>query len=556
MEKVIQYIKNLIAYNKLDDAENLVFSLLKENAKNSELFSIAGFLSYKRENFKDAKIYFEQALYYDLKNVDHYINLANVYIKTGNFKKALKILRDGYKIASVNSELLYLMALVYQFVSDFDNAKVYYKKSIKADKANIQALINLGVLYWEEGDIESAGKLFLEALKIEPNNLMVLSSLANVYIFENRYEEAKKLLYKAISLNKRFAKGWNTLGNLYDELNDLKKAESCYLKAINIDSNLYSAKTNYSFVLLKKGDYEKGWKFYESRLYRGSHEKPLVVSFDKLLKRNIDFSKKVLYLYQEQGYGDTLQFIRFLPFFKEKNAEIFVTVQKGLKKLLQQNYPYVSFVDEMDFDKFDYHMPITSSGYIFNIKRENIPFKDSYLTVDKKESKLFVKNLIKDDTKTKIGIVWKSEINKKMGLNALKDKKSKSIPLEIFMEIFKEFDCDLYSLQKGITEKEKKILESNDVIVLESHINDFYDTALIVNELDLIVSIDTAMIHLSGAMGKPSVVILPFYCDWRWGIDEEISSWYNSVSIVRNRKIDDWRDIIKSASEHIKNRIS
>jgi len=245
-------------------------------------------------------------------------------------------------------------------------------------------------------------------------------------------------------------------------------------------------------------------------------------------------------IYHEQGYGDTIQFTRYLPkLYKFKDTKVIFGVQETLNKLIKYNFPNNEIISTLDDNlKCDYSLPLMSIPYKFDIN--NIKPLKQYLKVDAKDIKNFQqKHIIKKTFN--IGIVWQGS----QGHN--KDKK-RSLKLSYFERLLDIPNTTLYSLQI----KDNEEIENTNIINLGQHFNDFYDTAVAIKSLDLIISIDTSVIHLAGALGKECWVLISHHPDWRWGLNTTTNDWYKSITLFRQIDRSNWdipfENIIKKIS--------
>jgi len=285
------------------------------------------------------------------------------------------------------------------------------------------------------------------------------------------------------------------------------------------------------------GETENGWKKYEYRwntkLMRG-------------LKRNLsrpiwlgdnDLNNKTILIHAEQGLGDTLMACRYIPMLASQGARVIAEVQPPLMSLLKNLEGISRLVAKGEpIPPFDVHCPIMSLPLAFKTTMETIPAEVPYLAVSKNIIEKWRSKL--NGAEIKVGIVWAGNPNHPQDLD-------RSIPLKNILPILRVKGARYFSLQKDLRHGDKETLDVNSQIVrLDQEINDFEDTAAIVMSLDLVISIDTSVVHLAGALGRPIWLLLPSNPDWRWLLDRSDSPWYPTARLFRQIDTGEWSTVI------------
>jgi ADP-heptose:LPS heptosyltransferase len=300
-----------------------------------------------------------------------------------------------------------------------------------------------------------------------------------------------------------------------------------------------------SFRLLSCGDFINGWKEYEWRLKINA--RPSVKEFSQLLWDGSDISGKTILLYTEQGHGDAIQFIRYVPAVVQRGATIIVECQKELASLFQnvEGIKKVISIGEQ-LPAFDLHCPLLSLPLKFNTTLDTIPAEIPYIKVNPLSTRKWKDKLSDDSSKLKVGLVW-------AGSQSHKDDRNRSFALNTFAPLAQFDNIVFYSLQKEKgSEQAKKPPEGMKLIDHMEEINDFSDTAALIENLDLVISVDTAVAHLAGAMGKPVWTLLPFVPDWRWLLNREDSPWYPTMKLFRQPSHSDWKSVIHKVAEELR----
>ena len=449
-----------------------------------------------------------------------------------------------------------LITLAYEFhtQNDLKNAQKYYLLALTLNPGHPQVHNNLGTIYQASQNYETARFHYEKALICKPdyfdaikNMINVLNKLTIVYKLDNELTKAKECALKVIELDFENSDAYNNLGVIYKENKDLLKAENCYKKAIELDPTSVDTLLNISLLCLLQKEYEKGFELYRYRYHKYDLYTNAELVKNMSLIQSLEGVKgnKVLISF-EQGFGDAIQFIRFSSLLATVNAELSFYIQEPLQRLFAYNFPEISFVGVDKLKEFSYYFPIMDASYLLGLSYENIPSNEGYLQVDEKDVNVFrVANSLETSIQ-KIGFSFK-------GSSLHQNDTNRSIELSIFLEgVFKlQGDARLYSLQCGLNEDEKKLLKEYDIVDLGSQIKDFYDTAVMVACMDLNITIDSSLVHVSGALAKKTLLLLPFAPDWRWGIDDPTTNWYDSVKIYRQKKIAQWSEVFEAVVKDI-----
>ncbi|MFZ1193260.1 MAG: tetratricopeptide repeat protein, partial [Pseudolabrys sp.] len=333
------------------------------------------------------------------------------------------------------------------------------------------------------------------------------------------------------------AEAWLGRGNVFKDLKRYDEAFAAYGKALSLKPDLAEAHCNQALLRLVLGDTEYGWKKYEYRW----DTKPM-----RGRKRNFsqplwlgdsDIKSKTILIHAEQGLGDTLMACRYIPVLASLGGRVIAEVQPPLRSLLESLEGISQLVVKGEtIPHFDVHCPIMSLPLAFKTTLQTIPAKVPYLTVSENVIEKWRAKLI--GREIKVGIAWAGNPNHVQDLD-------RSIPLKNLLPILGVKGTRYFSLQKDLRNGDKEILDVNSQIVrLDLEINDFQDTAAIMMSLDLVLSCDTSIVNLAGALGRPTWVLLPFNPDWRWLLDRTDSPWYPTARLLRQTSRGEWSALI------------
>jgi len=420
---------------------------------------------------------------------------------------------------------------------NLQEAKNIYEKILEKDKTNSDAWHLLGLVFFQLKDYVLAIEKIKKAIELNSNSALYFGNLAMVYDAVGDEENSTKCFERALEINPHYNKAHLAhfnLGIFFRDKGEFEKALEHYDAAIKLKNDFFDARWNRSLVLLFLGRFDEAWEDYECRFKKDSPTDLRIFNKPKWDGSFLN-GKKILVL-SEQGFGDNIQFVRYISLIKEKGGYVILECKKEIRKLFQGFVGVDEFVDKTeDFSKidFDCYIHLMSLPGIFKTNLKNIPKKIPYLKPDSflvEKFKTFF-----DKTKFNIGIVWAGNPNQV-------NDKNRSTSFENFKILNGIPEVKFYSLQKG--EATNQIF-GTEVIDLSRQINDFSDTAAIIENLDLIISVDTSVAHLAGALGKPTWTLLTFIPDWRWFFKGKNCVWYPSMKLFRQKKSGDWKSVFE-----------
>ena len=323
----------------------------------------------------------------------------------------------------------------------------------------------------------------------------------------------------------------HTLGNVLRALNRPAEALDSYAKALALKPDLVEARWHASLALLTVGDFANGWIAHEARRQlRGVWIEP---TFKQPEWRGEDLHGRNILLWTEQGFGDGIQFVRYASLVAQRGGRVSMLCQPEVARLFQSSpaIEHVFTTPESAVD-FDLHAPLLSLPAIFRTTLDTIPAAMPYLFADPALSRKWAGRLQRD---RKIGLAWAS-----FG-------RERWIPAEAFDCLATIPDVTFCSLQKGGGGHRPKL----QMLDFTSDLNDFAETAALIDQLDLIVTCDTAVAHLAGALNKPTWILLPYAAPWRWMLDRPDSPWYPSVRLFRQPRTGDWATVLQAVAHQL-----
>ena len=426
------------------------------------------------------------------------------------------------------------LALRYHREGNLDYAKYVYQHVLGIDPQNADALHLLGVSVYQSEQYDIAINLITQAIQIDSTKPLFFTNLGNAFQKQGKLEKSVQAYQKAIQIQPGYAEAYFNLGNSLREQGKLKESTQAYQKAIQIQPDYADAHFNLAMLLLLQGQFVEGWEKYEWRW--DSSLKSQKRNFKRPLWDGTSLSRKSILIYAEQGFGDSIQFARYIDLFPD-TATIIVACQPELKSLLKSIERIDTLVTKgEDIPNFDFHAPIVSLPHIFGTVLETIPAKTPYLYPDKNPDFSFLSD---DERDLKVGIAW-------AGSPTHINDRNRSISLNNFKCLLDIKGCEFFSLQVGEHHRDIKQCGYSRIIKdLGKQFTNFHHTASVILQLDLVISVDTAVVHLAGALGKPVWTLLPFIPDWRWMLNRSDSPWYPSMTLFRQRKRGDWHSVFQ-----------
>ncbi len=489
-----------------------------------------------------------------LDNKEYLSALGNVSFHSGDYEDALNYFQKALDIAKEDAVLFYSIAVCLQRLEKKDEAFTYYKKSIELKPDFADALNNIALIYFNRKDYLTAEEYFSRALQADPEHLNSLVNLGSTKTFLNDYEAASATFDLALNIaNKKNDQEnlsiiYTNIGFLELRKNNLELALEFFDKSLDYNPDYVIANYNKGETLLKLGHFQEGWKFYEKRIYR---EEFGPRKFYKPLNTLDNLKGKRILVYAEQGLGDALHFLRYLILLKREGAYIIFECDKGLHPLLEK----LDYIDELleristekrDIE-YDYDIPLLSLANLYKTDLSNIPLEIPYIKADEEKVKFWKEHVGNEGFK--IGIVWG-------GSPVHQNDKNRSVKLSQLSFLFNIPNAKFFSLQKGIPQ-----LQLSDYALMvkdmdQIGIHSWADTAAIIENLDLVISVDTSVCHLAGAMGKEVWVLLPYNSDWRWLLNRSDSPWYPNMKLYRQKSLGDWKEVFDKLEADLKEKIN
>lgn len=464
-------------------------------------------------------------------------NLGIIAFQRGCYEDGVQFIGKSLAIAPNQPSALNNLGLALVKLNRLDEAVGSFERAIAKKPNYDEAYSNLGNALMELNRLDEALKSFDRAITINPNYVEANFSRAVALQKLKRLDESVVSYDKAIAINPNNAELYFNRGFALQNLNRLDEALASYDKAITLNPNYVDAYCNKSLLKILNGEYLEGWELYEWRWKNEALINSFRVYLQPLWLGQQSITGKTLLIYPEQGLGDYIQCIRYAKLAVQREARVILELPSALISIASTFKGQFTLIEKgMTPPDFDYHCPIMSLPFAFKTTLETIPVEVPYLYADSDKQKEWRQRL-GNKTKSRVGLVWSGSIEHKNDHN-------RSISFQALSSLF-NLSIEFHCLQKEIRADDEAVIALNGKITIhKDYLVDFSDTAALIEEMDLVISVDTSVAHLAGALGKEVWILLPYAPDFRWMLEREDSSWYPTAKLFRQPAIGDWDSVI------------
>jgi tetratricopeptide (TPR) repeat protein len=468
-------------------------------------------------------------------------NLGHVLVELKRLDEACAAYAAALRLRPEDAETCFCLGNVLKDLERLDEALAAYAAATRLRPDYAEAYSNLGTVLKELDRLDESLAAYAAALRLQPGYAELHSNLGNVLKELGRLDEAVDAYRTALRLRPDFAKAHSNLGNALAALGRLDEAAAACAAALRFEPDYAEGHFNAAMVHLLQGDYEAGWRDYEWRWRRAAKD-AAPRPFDCPQWDGGDIAGKTILLHPEQGFGDAIQFCRYVPLVAARGASVVLEVPRPLVRLLS-GLPCRVVPAGTPLPAFDLHCPLMSLPLAFGTRLETVPAALPYLSADPAAVARWQERLGATDLR-RVGIVWS-------GNPKHKNDRNRSLPLDTVARIGRA-GCELVSLQKDVRADDACVLAARPDIRSFAHdLSDFADTAALVAAMDLVVTVDTSIAHLAGALGKPVWILLPVAPDWRWMLNREDNPWYPTARLFRQATPGDWDEVIERVTAEL-----
>jgi tetratricopeptide (TPR) repeat protein len=498
---------------QLEKAERLCHAILDYRRDDFDALHLLGFIRLQRGRHNDAVAFLTRAVKADARSFDAVSNLGLALHNAGRFAEAIAQYRNALALSPRHPEILYNLGNTCLSLDHINDALASYDEALANDPSHVGARVNRGNVLLRFNRPRDALQSYDQALVLMPGHPQILTNRGHALRRLDRPQEALADFEAALAKNPEFP-----------------------------EAHFESA-----LARLTLGDFETGWKAYEWRWKTGAFADKRR-AFRQPLWLGQPLSGKTILLHAEQGFGDTIQFIRYARLVADRGARVICEVQPELVSLLSQlegQFEGVAIIAKGDtLPAFDLHCPLLSLPLAFGTELSTIPADTPYLAAPEARVAHWRDRLPRG--RPRAGFVWS-------GSAAHKNDANRSIPLTALAPLFEDLPFACFSLQREMREADREaLLGIANLRDLAVELNDFADTAAVISLLDVVVSVDTAVAHLAGAMGKPVLILLPHAADFRWLRASTDTLWYPAAKLLRQAAFGDWDSVIGRLAGELK----
>ena len=491
--------------------------------------------------------YFRQALRLDSITAIVFAGLGRALLLKNRPNQALPVLARAVMLEPTDIRSINMLAIAHLRLGQYKKCSFYASRALELDANNVSALESLCHASKECGKPEAAIKFAERLIIADPRRPEFYNTQGVLLHSVGRSDEALICLQKSICIEPTSFR-FNNKGLIQFETRKLTQALESYDRALSLEPDSAEVNWNKSLLLLLQGNYAEGWPLYEWRLKRDELSADYPQFQQPLWRGETELSGKRLLIHVEQGLGDMVQFCRFVPGLVSLGAEVILQVQKPLMPLISTLVSDVALIAKGDpLPEFDLYCPLMSLPYALGLTTETIPSFDSYLSADPVKVEDWRKKLGPSDL-LRVGVVWS-------GRPEHKNDHNRSISLDALSPVL-DLPVEWHSLQKEYRASDVDALSRLDQLHQHQEaLSDFSDTAALIENMDLVVTVDTSVAHVACALGKPTWILLPYLSDFRWLLDRSDSPWYPSATLYRQKEPGDWSPVFAKLTEDLAEKI-
>ncbi len=511
----------------------------------AEAHSNRGVALYELKRFEEALASLDRALTLRPDYAEALFNRGVTLNDLKRFEEALSSYNRALALRPDYAEALSNRGATLKELKRFEEALASYDRALIVRPDFAETLSNRGVALKELARFEEALASYDHALTVRPDYAEALSNRGATLHELGRFEEALASYDRALTVRPNYAEALFNRGTTLSDLRQFEQALASYDRALTLRPDYADAHYNEALCRLLTGDFNRGWEKNEWRWetraagnQKRNFAQPQWLGSDEI-------TGKTILLHAEQGLGDTIQFCRYVPLVAERAARVVLEVQKPLYELMSTLPGKAQIVSRGDpLPDFDIHCPLLSLPLAFGTRLNTIPSQTPYLSAPESKTSAW-RNRLGKRQKPRVGLAWAGNPRKELP-NANQIDRQRSIQFDRLAPLLQVTECEFYSLQKGddaVMQLRDSLLRQQ-VIDWTDDLHDFADTAALIENLDLIITVDTSVAHLAGALGKPFWLLNRYNTCWRWLLDRDDSPWYPTARLFRQDDTRQWDNVM------------
>ena len=495
-----------------------------------------GVALHKQGRYEEALKAFDKAVQLDPDNAELWRNLGEVLVALDRkaeailaFQHALKLDPRHWDAANKSGHLLYQS-------KRYEEALAHFNLCDELQPNHAPTLQTRALVLSRLNRLEEALADNLRAHEVDPSDPETMNNTGDVLLWLGRADESVEWCDKAIALRPDLFVAHANKAAALAQLHRFDEAFAIYERLNRAGTNTAMGKWNLSLLQMLTGDFEAGWAGREARWEAMSPNYPKIPQPKWLGRESIE--GKTILVHVDEGMGDCIQFARYLPMMAERGARVILVVAEPLVSLLSEMPGVFQCFSSGTAPPFDMHCPMSSLPLAFATGLDSIPSATSYLPPPSEARRRAWEDRLGSHDKLRVGLVWS-------GNPKHSNDRNRSLPLEMLSRIL-DLDARFVSLQKDLKAGDREYLcERADIVDLSEHLTDFAETAALVSCLDLVITVDTSVAHLAGALGCATWVLLPYTPDYRWLLDRDDSPWYPTMRLFRQSESRDYGTVLE-----------
>ncbi|MBF0147820.1 MAG: tetratricopeptide repeat protein [Magnetococcales bacterium] len=475
--------------------------------------------------------------------VDALVNLGRAMSDNGQKDDAVMMFRRALDVEPTHEVACHSLGSVFQELGRLDESMASYHRALELNPNHHEALTNLGVALLDRGELDEAVTHFERAIAVLPTYVLAWNNLGVARQNQNRMEESAACYERALALKPDYYEALNNLGVARYKQNRLMEAIELFMKVQEMAPEYPDAYYNEGMARLAIGDFQRGWQHCEWRLKMRAYQ--IAGHSQPIMDQAMAKGRQIL-LHCEQGMGDSIQMIRYAAMIKEMGATVVVFCPKALTRL----FATVKGIDFLSDDPelippCDHRIPILSLPLFCQTHHpDRVPTPIPYLFANP-DRVAVMRDQFKDAKGLKVGLVWR-------GNPGHSNDRNRSLDVTLMSRLLEIQGCRFVNLQLGLTEREQAVFAGRTHWMdMSAMLSDFADTAAVVTQLDLVITVDTSVAHLTGALGRPAWVLLPKVADWRWLQERDDSPWYPTLRLFRQPDFGDWETVMTQVAQKL-----
>jgi Flp pilus assembly protein TadD len=523
---------------KLSEAEELLRAVLVADPTNNKARHLTGVILFRKKSYPEAIDFFQKTIRQDPTYAEAYNNYGILLNEIGDLETAAHLFEKAVALSSKNVNFMINYSSTLRELGRWEDALRWLTRARRLEPKSVEALLQTGAVLRRSGNFQAAEQMFRTALKKFPESAEVHNGLGNVCADILRFDEAMTFFQRAIELKPDYIDAYNNLALVFEFTGQLDTARTIYRRVLSIDAEQPESHLGIASTLFLEGRYEEAWHEYEWR-WRMKGYRNNVRSYRQPLWDGRTGKRQTMYVFAEQGFGDTLQFVRYLPLVADRGFSVVLECHPSLHRLVSGMKGVTRVVSPgSGFHEFDTYCPLLSLPGIFQTSLTTIPATVPYLSVSKGLDQKWAERIGARGHSTRIGLVWSGNPT------YIRDR-LRSIPLDMIAGLSDIPGMEFYNLHKdGPAADIETFGRGTTILNFSKEVNDFADTSAFIQHLDVIITIDSAVAHLAGALAKPVWTLLPFAPDWRWMLHRVDTPWYPTMRLFRQPEPGNWNSVI------------